>query len=104
MKNADITPDQMNYIKESNPELYSGYQEKMENDIKLNIANMTVPADATSTAELLTQLVEKLDIQAGVPYDFIQRWDDALEKYNITADSKKLSNLQTQIYDTYEQI
>lgn len=104
MKNADITPDQMNYIKESNPELYSSYQEKMENDIKLNIANMTVPADATSTAELLTQLVEKLDIQAGVPYDFIQRWDDALEKYNITADSKKLSNLQTQIYDTYEQI
>jgi hypothetical protein len=60
MKDADITPDQLNYIKEYSPEAYREWQQKQLDDINLRIANLATPADPTDTAELFNSLVNKL--------------------------------------------
>ena len=60
MKDADITPDQLNYIKDYSPEAYREWQQKQQDEINLRIANLATPADPTSNAELFNSLVEKL--------------------------------------------
>jgi hypothetical protein len=62
MKDADITPDQLNYIKEYSPEAYREWQQKQLDDINLRIANLATPADPTDTAELFNSLVNKLGL------------------------------------------
>jgi hypothetical protein len=60
MKDADITPDQLNYIKDYSPEAYREWQQKQQDEINLRIANLATPADPTNNAELFNSLVNKL--------------------------------------------
>ena len=62
MNNAEITTDQLNYIKEMSPEAYREWQQKQLDDINLRIANMATPADPTTNAELFNSLLEKLNL------------------------------------------
>jgi hypothetical protein len=63
MNNAEITTDQLNYIKDYSPEAYREWQQKQQDDINLRIANMATPADPTSNAELFTSLMQQLDLE-----------------------------------------
>lgn len=63
MKDADITPDQLNYIKEYSPEAYREWQQKQIDDINLRIANLATPADPTDNAELFNTLLQKLNLE-----------------------------------------
>jgi hypothetical protein len=62
MKDADITNDQLNYIKEYSPEAYRERQQKQQDAINLRIANLATPADPTSNAELFDSLAKKLNL------------------------------------------
>jgi hypothetical protein len=63
MKDADITTDQLNYIKENSPEAYREWQQKQQDEINLRIANLATPADPTSNAELFNTLLNKLGLE-----------------------------------------
>ena len=63
MKDADITPDQLNYIKEYSPEAYREWQQKQLDDINLRIANLATPADPTDTADLFNSLLNRLGLE-----------------------------------------
>ena len=63
MNDAEITPDQLNYIKEYSPEAYQEWQQKQLDDINLRIANLATPADPTSNAELFNSLLNKLGLE-----------------------------------------
>lgn len=104
VKNADLTKNQLNLLREQYPDLYKQWQDKEREITNLRIVNKTVPTDPTDTAHLFNNLVEKLNLQSGQPYNFIKRWEDALEKYAITRDSERLMKMQDQIYNTYDQI
>ena len=68
MKDAEITTDQLNYIKEMSPEAYREWQQKQQDDINLRIANLATPADPTSNAELFNSLLTKLGLEPWDPY------------------------------------
>ena len=97
MKDADITTDQLNYIKENSPEAYREWQQKQQDDINLRIANMATPADPTDTAELFNSLVEKLWLEPNDPYQIYDNWYDMCERLGVFSDSEKLSKYQTQL-------
>lgn len=63
MNDADITPDQLNYIKEYSPEAYQEWQQKQQDEINLRIANLTTPPDPTDNAELFNTLLTKLGLE-----------------------------------------
>lgn len=63
MKDAEITTDQLNYIKEMSPEAYREWQQKQQDDVNLRIANMATPADPTDNVELFNSLMQKLDLE-----------------------------------------
>ena len=63
MNDADITPDQLNYIKNYSPEAYLEWQKKQLDDINLRIANLATPADPTDNAELFSSLAKKLNLE-----------------------------------------
>jgi hypothetical protein len=63
MKDAEITPDQLNYIKEFNNDAYREWQQKQLDDINLRIANLATPADPTDNAELFNNLLDKLNLE-----------------------------------------
>ena len=63
MKDAEITTDQLNYIKEMSPEAYREWQQKQIDDINLRIANLATPADPTDNAELFNTLLQKLNLE-----------------------------------------
>lgn len=104
IKNADLTKNQLNLLREQYPDLYKQWQDKEREITNLRIVNKTVPTDPTDTAHLFNNLVEKLNLQSGQPHNFVKRWEDALEKYAITRDSERLMKMQDQIYNTYDQI
>lgn len=63
MKDAEITPDQLNFIKDYSPEAYRERQQKQIDEINLRIANLATPADPTSNAELFNSLMQKLNLE-----------------------------------------
>lgn len=97
MKNAEITTDQLNYIKEMSPEAYQEWMQKQFDDINLRIANMATPADPTDTAELFNTLLEKLNLEPWDPYQIYDNWYDMADRLGVFSDSEKLKNYQNQL-------
>ena len=104
MKNSELTTNQLNLLKEQYPDLYKQRQDREKELTNLRIVNKTVPTDPTDTAELFTQLTERLGLSAGVPYSITERWESALEKYGVNKDSERMRNMQDEIYKNYELI
>ena len=97
MKDADITPDQLNYIKEYNNEAYREWQQKQLDDINLRIANLATPADPTDNAELFNTLLEKLNLEPWDPYQIYDNWYSMCERLGVFTDSEKLKSYQNQL-------
>lgn len=97
MNDADITPDQLNYIKEYSPEAYKEWQQKQLDDINLRIANLATPADPTSNAELFNSLLTKLGLEPWDPYQIYDNWYDMAERLWVFSDSEKLKSYQNQL-------
>ena len=97
MKDAEITPDQLNYIKEYSPEAYREWQQKQIDDINLRIANLATPADPTSNAELFNSLINKLGLEPWDPYQIYDNWYDMAERLGVFSDSEKLKSYQNQL-------
>ena len=92
MNSWEITTDQMNYIKSMNPEAYREWQQKQEELVNKRIANYTVPADPTNTAELFNQLVEKLGLQQWDPYKIYENWYGMCEQLGVFALNSRLES------------
>ena len=97
MNDAEITPDQLNYIKEYSPEAYKEWQQKQIDDINLRIANLATPADPTSNAELFNSLLNKLGLEPWDPYQIYDNWYDMAERLGVFSDSEKLKSYQNQL-------
>ena len=97
MNDAEITPDQLNYIKEYSPEAYKEWQQKQIDDINLRIANLATPADPTSNAELFNSLLNKLGLEPWDPYQIYDNWYDMAERLWVFSDSEKLKSYQNQL-------
>lgn len=97
MKDAEITTDQLNYIKEMSPEAYREWQQKQQDDINLRIANMATPADPTDTAELFNSLMQKLNLEPWDPYQIYDNWYNMAERLWVFSDSEKLKSYQNQL-------
>ena len=97
MNDAEITPDQLNYIKEYSPEAYKEWQQKQIDDINLRIANLATPADPTSNAELFNSLLTKLGLEPWDPYQIYDNWYDMAERLGVFSDSEKLKSYQNQL-------
>lgn len=97
MNDAEITPDQLNYIKEYSPEAYREWQQKQIDDINLRIANLATPADPTSNAELFNTLLQKLNLEPWDPYQIYDNWYNMAERLWVFSDSEKLKSYQTQL-------
>ena len=97
MNDADITPDQLNYIKEYSPEAYREWQQKQIDDINLRIANLATPADPTDNAELFNSLLNKLGLEPWDPYQIYDNWYDMAERLGVFSDSEKLKSYQNQL-------
>lgn len=97
MKDADITPDQLNYIKDYSPEAYREWQQKQQDEINLRIANLATPADPTNNAELFNSLVNKLWLEPWDPYQIYDNWYSMCERLGVFSDSDKLKSYQDQL-------
>jgi len=97
MKDADITTDQLNYIKENNPEAYREWQQKQQDEINLRIANLATPADPTDNAELFNTLLNKLGLEPWDPYQIYDNWYNMAERLWVFSDSEKLKSYQNQL-------
>ena len=97
MKDAEITPDQLNYIKEYSPEAYREWQQKQLDDINLRIANLATPADPTDNAELFNTLLQKLNLEPWDPYQIYDNWYSMCERLGVFSDSEKLKSYQNQL-------
>lgn len=97
MKNAEITPEQLNYIKDYSPEAYREWQQKQQDDINLRIANLATPADPTDNAELFSSLAKKLNLEPGDPYQIYDNWYDMCERLGVFSDSQTLKSYQNQL-------
>lgn len=97
MNDADITPDQMNYIKEYSPEAYREWMQKQMDEINLRIANLATPADPTDNAELFNSLLQKLWLEPWDPYQIYDNWYNMCERLWVFKDSEKLASYQSQL-------
>jgi len=104
MKDADITPDQLNYIKDYSPEAYREWQQKQQDEINLRIANLATPADPTNNAELFNSLVEKLWLEPWDPYQIYDNWYDMCDRLGVFSDSEKLSKYQNQLDENHSKM
>ena len=104
MKDAEITPDQLNYIKEYSPEAYREWQQKQIDDINLRIANLATPADPTSNAELFNSLVQKLWLEPWDPYQIYDNWYSMAERLWVFSDSEKLKSYQNQLDENHSEM
>ena len=101
MGKAEITPDQLNYIKDYSPEAYRERQQKQQDEINLRIANMATPADPTDNAELFASLAEKLNLEPWDPYQIYDNWYDMCERLGVFSDSQQLKSYQNQLNDNH---
>lgn len=104
MKDADITNDQLNYIKEYSPEAYRERQQKQQDEINLRIANLATPADPTANAELFQSISKKLNLDPWDSYQIYDNWTSMCERLWVFSDSEKLSSYQNQLNQNHQKM
>lgn len=104
MNDAEITNDQLNYIKEYSPEAYRERQQKQQDEINLRIANLATPADPTANAELFQSISKKLNLDPWDSYQIYDDWTSMCERLGVFSDSEKLSSYQNQLNQNHQKM
>ena len=104
MNDAEITNDQLNYIKEYSPEAYRERQQKQQDEVNLRIANLATPADPTANAELFQSISKKLNLDPWDSYQIYDNWTSMCEKLGVFSDSEKLSSYQNQLNQNHQKM
>lgn len=104
MNDAEITNDQLNYIKEYSPEAYRERQQKQQDEINLRIANLATPADPTANAELFQSISKKLNLDPWDSYQIYDNWTSMCERLGVFSDSEKLSSYQNQLNQNHQKM
>ena len=104
MNDAEITNDQLNYIKEYSPEAYRERQQKQQDEINLRIANLATPADPTANAELFQSISKKLNLDPWDSYQIYDNWTSMCERLWVFSDSEKLSSYQNQLNQNHQKM
>ena len=104
MNDAEITNDQLNYIKEYSPEAYREWQQKQQDEINLRIANLATPADPTANAELFQSISKKLNLDPWDSYQIYDNWTSMCERLWVFSDSEKLSSYQNQLNQNHQKM
>lgn len=80
MKNWEITTDQLNLLKEYNPEAYQKWQELQEDEIMKRIVNDIVPKTVEEISWKINSMIEALGIQAQDALDIEGIYNETMEK------------------------
>lgn len=104
MNDAEITNDQLNYIKEYSPEAYRERQQKQQDEVNLRIANLATPADPTANAELFQSISKKLNLDPWDSYQIYDNWTSMCERLGVFSDSEKLSSYQNQLNQNHQKM
>ena len=80
MKNWEITTDQLNLLKEYNPEAYRKWQQLQEDEIKKRIVNDIVPPTIEAISWKINWMIEALGIQAQDALDIEWIYNDTMTK------------------------
>ena len=104
MNDAEITNDQLNYIKEYSPEAYREWQQKQQDEINLRIANLATPADPTANADLFNSLSKKLNLDPWESYKIYDNWESMCERLGVFRDSEKLQSYQNQLNQNHQKM
>lgn len=104
MNDAEITNDQLNYIKEYSPEAYRERQQKQQDEVNLRIANLATPADPTANADLFNSLSKKLNLDPGESYKIYDNWESMCERLGVFRDSEKLQSYQNQLNQNHQKM
>ena len=111
LKNAEITTDQLNLIKEYDPEAYKQWQELQEEQIKLRIVNDIVPPLMEDIASQINDMINRLWIQAQEALDIEWIYNDTMDRlwaYQTLEDANRtvkqieeITNKKTAIMNRY---
>ena len=80
LKNSQITTDQLNLIKENDPEAYRKWQELQEEEIKKRIVNDIVPPLMSDIANQINDMINMLWIQAQDALDIEWIYNDTMDR------------------------
>lgn len=80
MKNWEITTDQLNLLKEYNPEAYRKWQQLQEDEIMKRIVNDIVPPTIEAISWKINWMIEALGIQAQDALDIEWIYNDTMTK------------------------
>ena len=80
MKNWEITTDQLNLLKEYNPEAYQKWQQLQEDEIMKRIVNDIVPSTIEAISTKINWMIEALGIQAQEALDIEWIYNDTMTK------------------------
>ena len=80
LKNSQITTDQLNLIKENDPEAYRKWQELQEEEIKKRIVNDIVPPLMSDIANQINDMINMLWIQAQDALDIEWIHNDTMDR------------------------
>ena len=80
MKNWEITTDQLNLLKEYNPEAYQKWQQLQEDEIMKRIVNDIVPKTVEEISWKINSMIEALWIQAQDALDIEWIYNETMEK------------------------
>lgn len=80
MKNWEITTDQLNLLKEYNPEAYQKWQQLQEDEIMKRIVNDIVPKTVEEISWKINSMIEALGIQAQDALDIEWIYNDTMAK------------------------
>ena len=80
MKNWEITTDQLNLLKEYNPEAYQKWQQLQEDEVMKRIVNDIVPKTVEEISWKINSMIEALGIQAQDALDIEWIYNDTMAK------------------------
>ena len=111
LSNSEITTDQLNLIKDTDPEAYRKRQELQEEEIKKRIVNDIVPPLMSDIANQINDMINMLWIQAQEALDIEWIYNDTMDRtwaYQTLEDANRtvrqieaITNKKTAIMNRY---
>ena len=111
MKNWEITTDQLNLLKEYNPEAYQKWQQLQEDEVMKRIVNDIVPKAVEEISWKINSMIEALGIQAQDALDIEWIYNDTMAKVwawqtledcnNTVKQIEAITNKKTAIMNRY---
>ena len=113
MKNWEITTDQLNLLKEYNPEAYQKWQQLQEDEIKKRIVNDIVPPLLSEISSNITEMMSNLwlDPQDALDIEWVYNdtmdstwaWKTLEDANNTVNEIKAVTDKKTEIMNRYSQ-